>query len=107
MARIKFADMNVGETYECPLAVVSASARKTKAGKDYLVMTLFDGFDSITCNYWDWKAETMPQKNTVYNLKVECGEYMSTKQLTCRAVKLNTTDSLEDFMPQGKHDVSE
>ena len=107
MARIKCADMEVGQTYECPLAVVSASSRTTKAGKPYLVMELYDGFDTIQCMYWDWNGESGPKKNTVYDFKVECGEYMGKKQLTCRKVHLNTTDSLEDFMPQGRHDVAQ
>ena len=106
MPRMKFADMEVGQTYECPLAVLSASARTTKANKPYLMMELYDGFDSIQCMYWDWSGEAGPKRNTVYDFKVECGEYMGKKQLTCRKVKLNTTEMLEDFMPQGSHDVS-
>ena len=107
MARLKIADMEVGQTYECPLAVVSSSSRTTKAGKPYLVMELYDGFDTITCNYWDWSGENGPRKNTVYDFKVECSEYMGKKQLTCRKVHLNTTDPLESFMPQGQHDVAQ
>ena len=106
MARLKVADMQVGSTYECPLAVVSTSSRTTKSGNPYLVMELFDGFDTIQCNYWDWDGNKMPSRNTVYNFKVECSEYMGKKQLTCKKVKLNTTDALESFMPQGTHDVS-
>ena len=105
MPRMKFSDMEIGQTYECPLAVVSSSARTTKSNKPYLVMELYDGFDTIQCNYWDWKGEAGPKRNTVYDFKVECGEYLGKKQLTCRRVKLNTTDALEDFMPQGKYDV--
>ena len=107
MSRIKIADMEVGQTYECPLAVVSASGRTTKANKPYLVMELFDGFDTIQCNYWDWTGENGPKRNTVYNFKVECSEYMGKKQLTCRKVTLNTTDALEAFMPQSRHDISQ
>lgn len=69
-------------------------------------MELFDGFDTIQCNYWDWDGNKMPSRNTVYNFKVECSEYMGKKQLTCKKVKLNTTDALESFMPQGTHDVA-
>lgn len=107
MPRLKIADMEVGQTYECPLAVVSSSSRTTKSGNPYLVMELYDGFDTIQCNYWDWSGESGPKRNTVYNFKVECSEYMGNKQLTCRKVKLNTTDALESFMPQGQHDVAQ
>lgn len=107
MPRFKIVDMEVGQTYECPLAVVSTSARTTKAGNPYLVMELYDGFDTIQCNYWDWNGNKTPSRNTVYDFKVECSEYMGKKQLTCRAVHLNTTDALESFMPQGTHDVSQ
>jgi len=99
--------MEVGQSYECPLAVVSASSRTTKSGKPYLVMELYDGFDTITCNYWDWSGEAGPKRNTVYNFKVECSEYLGKKQLTCKKVKLNTIDALESFMPQGQHDVAQ
>jgi len=107
MPRIKIVDMEVGQSYECPLAVVSASSRTTKSGKPYLVMELYDGFDTITCNYWDWSGEAGPKRNTVYNFKVECSEYLGKKQLTCKKVKLNTIDALESFMPQGQHDVAQ
>ena len=107
MPRLRIADMEVGQTYECPFAVVSATSRTTRAGKPYLVMELYDGFDTITCNYWDWSGEAGPKRNTVYNFKVECSEYMGNKQLTCKKVKLNTTDALESFMPQGNHDVAQ
>lgn len=107
MARLRIVDMEVGQTYECPLAVVASSSRTTKAGKPYLVMELYDGYDTITCNYWDWSGEAGPKRNTVYNFKVECSEYLGKKQLTCRRVKLNTTDALESFMPQGYHDVAQ
>lgn len=106
MARIKFKDMEVGQTYECPLAVVSASARTTKSNKPYLAMELYDGYETLQCMYWDWSGEAGPKRNTVYDFRVECGEYMGKKQLTCRKVKVNTTEMLEDFMPQGSHDVA-
>lgn len=107
MPRIKIRDMEVGQTYECPMAVINSTPRTTRAGKPYLVMELFDGFDSITCNYWDWKGENTPARNTVYDFKVECSEYAGKKQLTCRKVTTNSTDMLEDFMPQGAYDVSQ
>lgn len=106
MARLKIADMEIGNTYESALAVVSASSRTTRAGKPYLVMDLFDGIDKIVCNYWDWSGDSMPQVNTVYNFKVECSEYMGKKQLTCRKVKVNSTDNIEDFMPTGGADLT-
>lgn len=107
MAKLKIANMEPGNTYECPLAVASASSRTTKTGKPYLTMELFDGTEAITCNYWSWSGESMPKQNTVYNFKVECSMYMGHKQLTCRKVTANTTDLLEDFMPQGPKDVAQ
>lgn len=107
MARIKISEMAVGQTYETALAVVSASARTTRAGKPYLVMSLYDGSDEITCNYWDWTGSAMPKQNTVYDFKVECTEYQGKKQLTCKAVRINTTEMLEDFTPQGTVDVAQ
>lgn len=106
MARTKIAEMIVGSTYEVPLVVTAATERKTRAGKPYLNMTLYDGIDSIQCNYWDWSSGSMPKTNTVYTFKVECGEYMGKKQLTCKSVHANTTEMLEDFMPQGSVDVA-
>lgn len=107
MTRFKIVDMEIGQTYECPLAVVSSTSRTTRAGKPYLVMELYDGYDTIQCNYWDWNGEAGPKRNTVYDFKVECSEYMGKKQLTCRKVHLNTTDPIESFMPQGTHDVAQ
>lgn len=107
MARIKIADMQVGNSYETALAVVSSSARTTRAGKPYLVMSLYDGVDTITCNYWNWAGKSMPESNKVYDFKVDCSEYNGNKQLTCKAVHANTTDMLEDFMPQGTADVAQ
>ena len=37
MARLKIADMEVGQVYKCPLAVISAISRTTRNGKPYLV----------------------------------------------------------------------
>ena len=106
MAKTKISEMVVGNTYDVPLVVTAAQERKTRAGKLYLTMTLYDGVDTIQCNYWDWSSGSMPKTNTVYDFKVECSEYMGKKQLTCKAVRANTTDMLEDFMPQGTVDVA-
>ena len=106
MARIKIADMEVGNNYEVALVVTSSSARTTRAGKPYLVMELYDGTDTITCNYWNWPGESMPNTNTIYDFKVDCTEYNGKKQLTCKTVHANTVDMLEDFMPQGPYDVA-
>lgn len=99
--------MEVGQVYKCPLAVISSTSRTTRNGKPYLVMEVYDGHDTITCNYWDWSGESLPKRNTVYDFELECSEYLGKKQLTCKKVHLNTTDPLESFMPQGSHDVAE
>ena len=99
--------MEVGKSYECPLVVISSSPRTTRAGKPYLVMELYDGVESITCNYWDWSGEVLPKKNTVYTFKVDCTEYLNKKQLTCKHVKANAEEMLEDFMPQSDYDIAE
>lgn len=107
MERIKINDMVIGNTYEAPLVVSSAVAKMTRNGNEYLLMTLFDGDTSITCNYWDWSGESKPDTSKVYTFKVNCTEYMGKKQLTCKSVKANTDFTINDFMPHGSMEPSD
>lgn len=100
----KISELTVGSVVEIVLVVKSATARKTKAGKDYLAIEFFDGRDSINGNYWDWAGANIPEKNTVLNVYAQVGEWAGNKQLNVHKITTNTEVSLTDFMPTSGED---
>ena len=68
---MKIAELVVGQSYTVPLAVKSATARKTKANKPYLALELFDGESTINGNYWDWSSGNIPPVNAVLNVIIK------------------------------------
>lgn len=85
---------------ELDLVVINATPRETKAKKPYLVLELFDGFDKISANYWDWAGKSIPPKDTILTVQATKGEYMGTPQLTIKHMKVASNRSLWDFAPQ-------
>lgn len=100
-------DLSVGDTTAITLLVKSASARKTKAGKDYLTLELFDGADTITGNYWDWLSGRTPQPNNVVDVTAQVTEWQGAKQLNISKLTLNNEVPVETFTPKSTYDVDQ
>jgi 3'-5' exoribonuclease len=98
-------DLKVGSTETVTLAVRSATARKTKAGKDYLALELFDGIDVISGNYWDWSSGKMPEVNSVIDATAQITEWQGVKQLSIKSLRLNSEVPIEHFAPQSNYDI--
>lgn len=96
---MKIADLKVGSVCEITLVVKSATARETKAKKPYLALEFFDGVDTIGANYWDWTSGNIPDVNSILDIKGQVTEWQGTKQLTVKAMSLNTERHLADFAP--------
>lgn len=104
MKRIK--ELAVGEVTAITLVVMSATARETRAKKPYLQLSLYDGTDTIQGNYWDWSSGKVPDKNSILDVSCQVTEYMGTKQLNIKALKLNTECHLSDFEPNARIDLA-
>jgi len=102
-----FSELTVGTTVSITVAVKSATARKTKAGKDYLTLELFDGSDTIQGNYWDWTSGKIPEANTVLDVTATVTEWSGTKQLNVSRVASNKEVSIEAFAPKSTYDVDQ
>lgn len=89
------------------LAVKSATAKKTKAGKDYLNLEFFDGTDSIVGNYWDWTSGKIPEPNTVVDVYAQVTEWQGVKQLKVEKLFINSEVTIEKFAPKSSHDITE
>ena len=103
---MKIAELIVGQSYTVPLAVKSATAKKTKANKPYLALELFDGVSSISGNYWDWSSGNIPPVNAVLNVTATVTEWQGNKQLNIKALSANNEMSVDDFAPQADVDVN-
>lgn len=98
----------VGSTIENkPLVVLNATARTTKAGKKYLQLELFDAFDVINGNYWDWGGVNIPQKNSVLNVTAQITEWQGSRQLNIKALTTNKELTSADFAPASGLDVAQ
>lgn len=97
----------VGKELIGTVAVKSATARKTKAGKDYLSLELFDGTETVQANYWDWKSGKVPSANSVIDFKAAVTEWAGSKQLTILKMSLNTDVPVESFAPKSTYDVDQ
>lgn len=102
---MRISDLEVNGQYTIDLALISASARKTKAGKDYLFLELSDGVDTIKGNYWDWTSGKVPANNTVLSIDCTCTTWSGNKQLTVQGMRVSDK-SITDFAPQGPYDVN-
>lgn len=105
MDRLKIKDLAVGSSYTIPLVVQVGSARTTKAGKPYLALTLFDGTDTISGNYWDWNGVAVPPNDRVLDVTCQVTEWQSAKQLTIKGLNSNTAISISEFTPSSGVDV--
>lgn len=102
--RIKISSLEVGKKYTAlTIALLSATAKKTKAGKDYLFCELFDGEQTMTANYWDWNGERKPNNSTVLDVTGTVTEWNGSKQFTITAMSYNREVDIFDFMPQCPH----
>lgn len=98
-------EAKIGSVSVLTLVVRSATARKTKAGKDFLVLNLFDGTDAITGNYWDWTSGKMPEPNTVVDVTAQVTEWQGAKQLNVTKVTVNTEVPVSVFAPRSEYDI--
>ena len=94
---VKISEFSVNQQCEVVLVVLSASARKTRAGKPFLVLELFDGVDKITGNYWDWSGKAIPDNNAVLNVSAQVTEYNGQKQLNISGLSTNSTVDVSAF----------
>lgn len=100
----KISEFIVGDMIDTTLVVTSATARKTKAGKPFLVIDFFDGMEHIVGNYWDWGGTNIPSNNAVLNVKAQVTEYLGAKQLNVKSITTNSEVLLAEFAP--KSDIS-
>jgi 3'-5' exoribonuclease len=103
---MKISELGTG-TQIITLVVMNATARKTKAQKDYLVIEFFDGIDSINGNYWDWQGKVMPEKNTILDVSCQLTEWQGTKQLNVKGMTVNKVEHISTFMPASNNSVGE
>lgn len=102
----KIKELYIGEVTDITLVVASATARETRAKKPYLQLSLYDGTDTISGNYWDWASGKIPDKNSIVDVSCQVTEYMGTKQLNIKALKLNTTRHISEFEPSSGVDIA-
>lgn len=101
-----FSDLSVGDSTAISVLITSASPRKTKAMKPYLVLELFDGRDKLVGNYWDWAGKATPSVgDAVYNITGQVTEYLGKKQITVSGITSNVTTPVTDFMPSSGLDL--
>lgn len=91
-----------------PCIIQEATPRKTKAGKPYLNVLVFDGYESINGNYWDWAGKAVPQcGSTVYDVSANVSSYLGQKQLNIVGITTCTTHDITDFVPQAGVDLKD
>lgn len=94
-------DLETNKAYTCTLALLECTKAKTKAGKDYLRMTLTDGEMNVAGNYWDWAGgDNLPPINNVYAVSCTVNEWNGTRQLNVAKMILNKEADLNDFRPR-------
>ena len=105
--RLFFKDLNVGDTIlKMPVVFTEVTARKTKAGKPYLNVKMFDGLDKVEGNYWDWAGNAKPAVNTqVYGVSGEVSAYQGNKQINIKGISADPGTSLTDFQPSSGKQV--
>ena len=100
-------DLEIGKAYTCTLALLECSKQKTKAGKDYLRLSLTDGQETVVGNYWDWAGgDNLPPVNTVYVVTCNVGEWAGAKQLNVSKMVTDPNTDLNSFRPRiGPYDL--
>ena len=104
---IAIKDLVIGSSEVLTLVVRKATARKTKAGKDYLALEFFDGADVINGNYWDWTSGKVPEQNTVVDVTAQVTEWQGAKQLNVQRLVVNNNVPIEQFAPKSSYNVDE
>lgn len=103
----RISDFSIGQRLETVLVVISATARKTKAGKPYLQLELFDGIDKISGNYWDWAGVNIPEVNAILDVTGQVTEWQGCKQLNIASISTNTEHHISEFAPTSGVDIGE
>ena len=96
---MKIKELEVNAIVDIQLVVKSATARKTKAGKPFLSLELFDGTSTILGQYWEWLTNNIPAPNTILDIKAQVTEWQGSLQLNISSMTTSTTASLVDFAP--------
>jgi len=102
---LKINDLEVNDRTKVNLMVRTATARKTKAGKDFLALDFFDGINSIKGNYWDWNGEKIPKKNAIVTVNGQVTEWAGNMQLNIKSMVSCTTFTMADFMPSSGYEL--
>jgi 3'-5' exoribonuclease len=93
----------------CLISVVfkSATPRKTRAGKDYLTLEMFDGETTVVGNYWDWSGKAIPKcAEQVFNVSGNVSEYQGQKQVNITGIVADKNIPLTDFLPSSGKDIT-
>ena len=94
-------ELETNKAYACKLALLECSKAKTKAGKDYLRLTLTDGTTQVQGNYWDWAGgDNTPPINKVYVVSCTVNEWNGGKQLNVTKMVLQDDADLNEFRPR-------
>ena len=102
------ASLNAGDTntYSCIFSAVNPS--KTKAGKPYLRLEVYDGISKIQANYWDWAGSSIPESNTeVFDIDATVTSWQGTLQLNIKGIRHNDTLTVSDFIPRTGIDLND
>lgn len=89
------------------IAVKSAEVRQTKSKKDYYLLTLTDGKDTITANMWDTMGCSLPAPNSIIEVNANVTEYAGNKQLTITTFLMSSRYTLADFIADSGVDTEE
>lgn len=98
-------DLTIGEVTTITLVARQCTARETKNKKPYLNLQLFDGYNTISGNYWDWKSGNVPPPNTILAVTGQVTEWQGNKQLNISSIKVDKEASLYDFMPRSGYSI--
>lgn len=104
---VKIKDFTLNQLVNTTLVITRATARKTKAGKPYLQLEMFDGCRTISGNYWDWTSGKIPEVNAIVDIEAQVTEYMGNLQLNVKRLSLNADKHLSDFAPQSNVNIGD
>ena len=91
-----------------PCILQAASPRKTRAGKPFLNVVAFDGYETINGNYWDWAGKAIPEcGKVVYDVSATVTSYLGQKQLNISGITTCTTHDVTEFVPRAGVDLND
>lgn len=103
MAKIDLSTIKTTTSITGELLVSAASVRSTRAGKDYVDMTLTDGRSNINAKRWDCKDA--PNAGSILTVKATVSEYAGQLQLTLDKAEVNYTADITQFAPTRGYDT--